>query len=103
MTRVLARIAVILIVLWWLYFMITTIIPPAYAGDSVGSALWPPEPQYEVMVKEITCMQLQDCCDIWGPCWNGWDKPIPVTTAPVPLPPAGLMLTAAVGLLWRIR
>ncbi len=60
----------------------------ATAGDSVGSALWPPEPQYKSFVEEVTCMQLQDCCDVWGPCWNGWDKsiPLPVTTAPVPVP-----------------
>ncbi len=61
---------------------------PAYAGDSVGSALWPPESQYEVMVKEVTCMQLQDCCDVWGPCWNGWDKPIPLPVTTAPAPPA---------------
>ncbi len=74
----------------------------AHAGDSVGGLLWPPEPQHEIYVEEVTCMQLKDCCDVHGPCWNWYDKPIPVTStpvAPVPLPPAGLLFTAALAAL----
>ena len=70
------------------------------AGDAPLSDLVPQE--WRATVIEVTCHDLHDCCGIDRDCCPNCDTSHR-EPAPVPLPWPGLMLIAALGLLWRIR
>lgn len=64
---------------------------PVIAGDNASMAQLAPE-EWKQTIFETTCQELQDCCGIHRDCGSGWDKPISIPVAPVPLPGAGLMI-----------
>lgn len=104
MTRALARVLFLLAVFLIGQGIICLLTHPAHAaGDAPSWVIWPPERDYSATVIEVTCQQLRDCCGIDRACGGYATGPLPVEPAPVTLSWPGLMLAAALGLLWRMR
>lgn len=84
--------------------MVLALATPAHAaGNAPGAHLWP-DRNWTASVIEVTCQALRDCCGIHRACGGYATGPLSNTTTPVPLPPAGLLLTALVAaMIWRMK